>query len=81
MTLELESYRSKAPPVLCTHLLTLPVETGNARLFPIGAGLVGSARFGRIISVSSLVTRGVAFRSSHAAVKASIRKPHAYYSH
>jgi hypothetical protein len=36
MTLELESYRSKAPPVLCTHLLTLPVETGNARRFPIG---------------------------------------------
>jgi hypothetical protein len=36
MTLELESYRSKALPVLCTHLLTLPVETGNARRFPIG---------------------------------------------
>jgi hypothetical protein len=35
MTLELESHRSKALPVLCTHLLTLP-QTGNARRFPIG---------------------------------------------
>jgi hypothetical protein len=35
MTLELESYRSKALPVLCTHLLTL-LQTGNARRFPIG---------------------------------------------
>jgi len=36
MTLELESYRCKALPVLCTHLSTLPVETENARRFPIG---------------------------------------------
>jgi hypothetical protein len=36
MTLELESYRSTALPVLCTHLLTLPVATGKARRFPIG---------------------------------------------
>jgi 3-oxoacyl-[acyl-carrier protein] reductase len=31
-----------------------------------------SARFGRIISITSLVTRGVAFRSSYAAAKAAL---------
>jgi short-subunit dehydrogenase len=37
-----------------------------------------SARFGRIINVTSLVTRGLAFRSSYAAAKAAL-KPHAYH--
>jgi NAD(P)-dependent dehydrogenase (short-subunit alcohol dehydrogenase family) len=72
MTLELESYRSNSSPVFVHAPLTLPVETGNARRFPIGAGLVGPARLERIINVTSLVTRGLAFRSSYAAAKAAL---------
>ena len=36
MTLELESYRSNSSPGLVLALLTFPVETENARRFPIG---------------------------------------------
>lgn len=35
-----------------------------------------AARFGRIINITSLVTRGFAFRASYAAAKSGPRKPH-----
>jgi 3-oxoacyl-[acyl-carrier protein] reductase len=58
-------------PNLFTAIMDLNVRQS---LQPTQALLPGmrSARFGRIINVTSLVTRGFAFRSSYAAAKAAL---------